>query len=239
MENTSASLSESTRLIFLKPDEVRSLSFPAGRFGTVFRAGQPAENVYLVGSGLIKLHKYKGPKESKAATVDLASEGEFFGEEALSKGATYSFSAKVLPMGASISRIPRAVFLQTCEQHPGLWRAVAESTLAKTRRLQRRVSSRGLDDMERRILEILGEFTARGGVAQGVQQTIPLSQSELAELVGSTREPTTALLNRMERRDLVRLGRRQMRLVLDKHLPLPVSFRASPYPALASPVEAD
>ncbi len=144
VENTSASLSESIYRVFLEPEEVKPLSFAAGRFGAVFQAGQAAENVYFLKSGLVKLYKYKSSEESKAATVDLASEGELFGEEALAEGARYGFSAEALPIGASIYLIPRAVFLQTCEAHPGLWRAIAESTLLKTQRLQRRVSSLGL-----------------------------------------------------------------------------------------------
>jgi CRP-like cAMP-binding protein len=212
MENTSASLADNLYLTFLKLDEVKSLFFTTGRFGTVFLEGQLAEAVYFVRHGLVKLYKCR--EVSKTVAVDLASEGELFGEEALAEGTTYSVSAETFPGGASICRIPRAIFLRTRDEHPEFWRCVAESTLAKTRRLEQKVASLGLNDIERRLLQQLTELTGRGGVAQGEQQTIPLSQGELAELIGARRESTT--LKGLQRRGLVRLGRRQLGLVMDK-----------------------
>ena len=48
-----------------------------------------------------------------------------------------------------------------------------------------------------------------GSRNDGLQEySIPLSQSELASLIGATRETTSTTLNALARRGLVRLGRR-------------------------------
>jgi Crp-like helix-turn-helix domain len=48
-------------------------------------------------------------------------------------------------------------------------------------------------------------------IGSGVEEyTIPLSQGELASLIGATREATSTTLNALARRSLIRLGRRQI-----------------------------
>jgi CRP-like cAMP-binding protein len=56
-------------------------------------------------------------------------------------------------------------------------------------------------------LELLASRTPAGGPA-----VIPLSQSELASLIGSTRETTSTTLNALAREGLVTLGHRQVLL---------------------------
>ena len=47
-------------------------------------------------------------------------------------------------------------------------------------------------------------------VSDGHEYALPLSQGELASLIGATRETTSTTLNLLARRGLVRLGRRQL-----------------------------
>jgi CRP/FNR family transcriptional regulator len=50
------------------------------------------------------------------------------------------------------------------------------------------------------------------------EYSIPLSQSELASLIGATRETTSTTLNSLARRGLVRLGRRLLVVSSVDHL---------------------
>jgi CRP/FNR family transcriptional regulator, cyclic AMP receptor protein len=74
--------------------------------------------------------------------------------------------------------------------------------------------------VEQRILMVLATlapvFDAAGGDEGNV--LVPLSQSEVASLVGATRETTSTTLNTLERRGLLRLGRRNLTILSGKAL---------------------
>ncbi len=106
--------------------------------------------------------------------------------------------------------IPRAVFVTWCETRPQVWRLLSETLAARQRELEKKVELLCLHDVEYRILYYLGELASLvGSRNDGLQEySIPLSQSELASLIGATRETTSTTLNALARRGLVRLGRR-------------------------------
>ena len=56
-------------------------------------------------------------------------------------------------------------------------------------------------------LELAKTFGAKSNASE---YSIPLSQGELASLIGATRETTSTTLNALARRGIIRLGRRQL-----------------------------
>jgi CRP/FNR family transcriptional regulator len=92
-----------------------------------------------------------------------------------------------------------------------LWRQVAEFLVMHKRRLERKIELLCLQDVEYRILYYLAELAGTVGSRLNNQESsIPLSQGELASLIGATRETTSTTLNALARRSLIRLGRRQL-----------------------------
>ena len=67
-----------------------------------------------------------------------------------------------------------------------------------------------LHDVEYRILHYLSTLPATFHTSNTQEYSIPLSQSELAHLIGATRETTSTTLNNLARRGLVKLGRRML-----------------------------
>jgi CRP-like cAMP-binding protein len=49
-----------------------------------------------------------------------------------------------------------------------------------------------------------------GAKSNGSECSIPLSQGELASIIGATRETTSTTLNTLARQGVIRLGRRQL-----------------------------
>ena len=91
-----------------------------------------------------------------------------------------------------------------------MWRQLSELLAARERDLEQKVSLLCLYDVECRILHYLGSLASVFGVSatNGQEYSLPLSQSELASLIGATRETTSTTLNALARRGLVKLGRR-------------------------------
>ncbi len=184
---------------------------PNRRFATVFSVGNPADTVYYVDSGLVKL--YKHGDDSKEIIVDIVFGGQLFGEQAILAGGARSLSAEILLEGV-IYCIPRTLFLRYCDEHPALWRMLTEKLISQKHHLEQKIELLCLQDVESRILHYMVELAGTIGTAlNGHEQAIPLSQGELASLIGATRETTSTTLNNLARRGLVRLGRRQLILV--------------------------
>ncbi|BDC52218.1 hypothetical protein F183_A45330 [Bryobacterales bacterium F-183] len=89
-----------------------------------------------------------------------------------------------------------------------LWELSVERQLD----LEQKVSLLCLQDVEYRILYYLAQLAGPFGppASETTEYSIPLSQSELAALIGATRETTSTTLNALSRQGLLRLGRRMV-----------------------------
>ncbi len=83
--------------------------------------------------------------------------------------------------------------------------------------------------MEYRILHYLGELSRLvKPLVDGEGHQIPITQLELADLIGATRETTSTTLNQLERRGLVKLSRRMLTVPSPSALQGAALARATP-----------
>lgn len=181
---------------------------PNRRFATVFSEGSPADSLFFLESGLVKV--YKRGDDNKELILQIISPGELFGEQALTGESGRCVAAEVLQEGV-IHVIPRDVFLRACERRPEFWRDISMFLAARKRQLEKKVELLCLRDVQYRILFYLAELARTfGAKSNGAEYSIPLSQGELASLIGATRETTSTTLNALARQGVIRLGRRQL-----------------------------
>lgn len=202
----SAGLARLIRDELLQLEGVRKYA-PTRRAMSIFTSESPADSVFFVDSGYIKILKRSA--DGKEVLISIIAPGQIFGEQALYIGGQRSMWAEVMQEG-SVYEIPRELFLQFCETHPEMWRYVAEAVIQREREMEQKVSLLCLNDVESRILHYLASLSGTFGInpVNGQEYALPLSQSELASLIGATRETTSTTLNALARRGLVRLGRR-------------------------------
>ena len=180
---------------------------PVRRGTIIYGSESTADSVYFVDSGYVKLVQ-RGP-DGKEVMLSIVSPGNIFGEQALYLGGVRTTSAQMLQEGA-IFQIPRSVFLTFAESAPELWRGLCEVLVYRQHDLEEKIALLCLHDVEYRILHYLASLVSEFGPAGGQEYSIPLSQSELAHLIGATRETTSTTLNNLARRGLLRLGRRML-----------------------------
>jgi CRP/FNR family cyclic AMP-dependent transcriptional regulator len=181
---------------------------PNRRFAMVYSEGSPAETLFFVESGLVKT--YKRGDDNKEIILQIVGAAEVFGEQTLAGEQNRTAAAEVLQEGV-IYVIPRDLLLRVCERRPDLWREIAVFLAARKRQLEKKVELLCLRDVEYRILYYMAELaTMFGSKAGGTEYSIPLSQGELASLIGATRETTSTTLNALARRGVIKLGRRQL-----------------------------
>jgi len=207
MDSLSTSLAGIVRSELINLDGVTRFS-PNRRFATVYAEGGPADTLYFLESGLVKIYK-RGP-DNKEIILQVVGAGELFGEQALGTEQTRTISAEVLQEGL-IYLIPRDLFLRSCEKRPDLWRELCGLLTLRKRELEKKIELLCLHDVEYRILYYMAELARTFGAKSNASEySIPLSQGELATLIGATRETTSTTLNALARRGIIRLGRRQL-----------------------------
>jgi CRP/FNR family cyclic AMP-dependent transcriptional regulator len=207
MEPPSTVIAAIVRAELLHQDGVIKFA-PNRRFTTLYSEGSPADSVLFLDSGLVKLCK-RGD-EGKEIILQVVSGGELFGEQALGMELARSAAAEVLQEG-TIYVIPKDIFIRFCNGRPDMWRHVAQLVVQRKRDLERKIELLCMHDVEYRILHYMAELAAAfGSRLDGHEYAIPLSQGELASLIGATRETTSTTLNALARRGLIRLGRRQL-----------------------------
>ena len=207
MDSQSISIAAVVRSELINLDAVARFS-PNRRFATVYAEGSPLDSLFFLESGLVKI--LKRGDDNKEIILQIVSPGELFGEQALGQEVARNMAAEVLQEGV-IYVIPRDLFMRVCDDHPGMWREISGLLTSRKRQLEKKIELLCLSDVEYRILYYMAELAKTfGGKANGSEYSIPLSQGELASLIGATRETTSTTLNTLARRGIIRLGRRQL-----------------------------
>lgn len=196
------------RSVILPSPEVTRLP-ELRRSTTLFSQGQVADSIYFVEDGLLKMSRRN--EIGGRIILTIRGAGHLVGEESLATGApTYYTEADVLST-ATIYRIPREVLDRAIATNPEFSAALISYLLERRMALAEKVELLCLHDVEYRILHYLAELSSVVKPvpdAEGYQ--LPITQLELADLIGATRETTSTTLNQLERRGLLKLSRRML-----------------------------
>lgn len=207
MESPSSAIAAIIRAELLDQEGVVRFT-PSRRFTTLYTEGSPADSVLFLDSGLVKISK-RGD-EGKEIILQIIAPGELFGEQALGIEHTRAAGAEVLQEG-TVYLIPREAFLRFCDSHPEMWKYLSQLLVQRKREVEKKIELLCMQDVEYRILHYMAELaTSFGTKLDAHEYAVPLSQGELASLIGATRETTSTTLNMLARRGLIRLGRRQL-----------------------------
>lgn len=172
------------------------------RATVVFAEGDASEDIYFLESGLVKI-SVKGA-DGKEVLLLLVKPGECFGDHALLSDQPRTVFAEAIH-DSTIYAVPREGVLALLDARPELWKWFAGGFGSRQTELEAKLRLVCLHEVEDRILHYLGELSSVLG-----PDSIRLSQGELADLVGATRETTSSILNRLSRQGIVRLGRRRI-----------------------------
>lgn len=203
-----SSLVAAVRNAVLSAPEVTRLS-SLRRATALFSQNQAADSVYLIDEGLVKMTRTNN--SGGRIILNVRGAGQLVGEEALADGRPAYYAEAEVLTPATLFRIPREVFSQALTQSAELASALVSYLVERRLALAEKVELLCLHDVEFRILHYLAELSSLvtpGADGEGHQ--IPITQLELADLIGATRETTSTTLNQLERRGLVRLSRRML-----------------------------
>jgi len=172
--------------------------------------GDPADSLHLVEQGHLSVH---GSLASGAsATFSILSSGDYFGELALLR-ADGRRTATVTALEPSRTlAVAASAFEALCRDHPGIERIVSTLLADRIDILSRRLLETMYESVDRRVYRRLLELARSYGGSDG-SATIPLSQTQLADLVGATRPSVNQVLQRLAELQVVSLGRSRIEVL--------------------------
>jgi CRP/FNR family cyclic AMP-dependent transcriptional regulator len=170
---------------------------------TLFLRGDPGTFLYIIESGCVKIALTS--TEGKEMILAQLGQGDFFGELALLDGLERSADAVVVE-DAELLLLGREEFLRHVEKHP---RVALHALAVLSRRLRQTdqlVHDAAFFDVPGRLASVilrLGETLGRP-VAGGVAISRRLTQIELADMIGSSRESVNKWLSFYQRQGIIR-----------------------------------
>jgi CRP-like cAMP-binding protein len=178
----------------------------------IFHQGDPGDALHIVASGSVKIALPSA--EGEEAIIATIHAGDFFGELALLDGAPRSATAAAVEVTETLS-LPRETFLEEIGRSASLRDVLLRSLAGELRRLTGHVEELHFLDLAGRLASRLLSLArdAEPGPQRTPQGTLeatldwPFTQSDLAAMIGATRQSVNRLLSDLVERGLIRIDR--------------------------------
>lgn len=168
----------------------------------LFVEGEPGEAIYILKSGLIKVSKQDG--EGREHTLHYVNPGDVFAEVVLFDGGGYPATAEVVE-DAEVGLIRNRDMDRLLIKNPGMTLEMLKIMARRLRNAQQQIMELALKDTTRRLAGLLLKLSEEHGEARdnGILISLPLTNQELANLVGTSRETVNRILSEFRRRKAV------------------------------------
>jgi CRP/FNR family cyclic AMP-dependent transcriptional regulator len=172
----------------------------------IFHQGDVGNSLQIVVNGAVKI--VLPSAEGEEAIIATLRPGDFFGELALLDGAPHSATATALDQTETLD-LPRAAFQGLLEQDAELQRALLAGLAAELRRLTGHVEELHFLDLAGRLALRLSRLAREQypSATGRIELDWPYTQSDLAAMIGGTRQSVNKLLSSLVEDGLLRIDR--------------------------------
>lgn len=186
-------------------ERLRRTAYPANT--TVFSVEQPAEVVYIVYSGTTRIHVEQ--MSGSDVIIDISGPGDVMGEMAVIEGVGRSASALTLEESVLLW-MDRASFMEALRTMPTVSINLIRILSNRLRLANERIQAFAALNVDGRVARHILAYARKYGKQQpngDLVIPIRLTQSDVAELVGSTRESVNKIMSYLRRRKLISIDR--------------------------------
>ncbi len=180
----------------------------------IFLPGDQGDMVYLLKAGVVKISKYSD--SGKEIILGMVNPGEIFGEMALIDKSPREHVAEAL-MDSYVCIINRNNFNRYLQHNPEMSLRLTKIFGLKFKTLGQKVEDLVFRNVYQRLATLLLHLYDDYGYQKNEKTYIyiKLTHYDIASLIGSTRETTTASLNDFKREGLIDFDGRKL-VILDK-----------------------
>jgi len=167
--------------------------------------GQLPEGIFVLLHGSVKL--FVGLKGGKTLILRVVQSGEVLGLSATMSGRPAEYTAETLSP-TQFLYVPRKDFLALLDRHPEIWISVVEVLSHQLREAFSMIHySSGSQPAIEKLGDLLEQWAAESGEAsdRGTELKLPLTQEEIGQMIGVSRETVSRLLAEFEQRGILQL----------------------------------
>jgi CRP-like cAMP-binding protein len=166
---------------------------------SIFAQGDAADAVFYIEHGNVKLTVVS--ESGKKAAIAILRRGDFFGEGCLAKD-TIRMSGAAAMHPTTISRVKRGTFARLVRRDAVFSNLFVAYLVSRVRRIEEDYVDQVLNSSEKRLARMLWSLTMdRAGATR--DQSLKVSQSTLAEMIGTTRSRVSFFMNRFRKLGLI------------------------------------
>ncbi len=191
-------------------------SFVVGeRNQVLYHQGDPARTVQLLLAGSVRLSRLSA--DGRELTVAILAPGDVFGDDAVFDASATRFAQATCLLDAQLLTCPVGAFRALLDE-PVIARNVARLVHAQRDAAYASIETMALLSVRDRIMNLLERFAPEHGTRtrRGVRINVRLTRSQVALLIGSTRETVSMEISRLVRSGRLRTTRRHFVLPPDE-----------------------
>jgi CRP-like cAMP-binding protein len=174
----------------------------------VFRKDDPGSTLYAVCEGAVRISVPS--QQGQDAIFNVVSRGEIFGEIALLDGGNRTADAVAIE-DSELMLIERREFLPVLRTNPEMAISLIEILCSRLRRTSEQVEDIVFLDLPGRLAKALLQLQRRA--AAGPTDGIRVTQRELSQMIGVSRESVNKQLRSWERRKWLKIERGGVRII--------------------------
>jgi CRP/FNR family transcriptional regulator/CRP/FNR family cyclic AMP-dependent transcriptional regulator len=203
-------------LAALPPDDLAWLSERVrrrrfARGDLIFQKDDPGQSLFIIESGSVRI--YVPGTQGADLTLAVMGPGEFFGDMSLLDGRPRSASAAAATESVLLS-LERSDFTNVMRSRPDAALSILAVIASRLRDSDQMASDLAFLDVSGRLARRLLDLSGTNGVQRddGVLLQVTLTQEELANMIGVTRESVNRNLSMFRRLGLI--GREGRKIIL-------------------------
>lgn len=173
------------------------------RGATIFRKGDAGTSLYAVCSGTVKISVPSS--DGKDAVFNVINAGDIFGEIALLDGGPRTADAVAIT-DCELMKIERRNFIPLIREHPDMAEKIIEVLCSRLRNSSEQIEDVIFLDLPGRLAKVLLRLSATPGDPSRLKK-ITLTQREIGQIIGMSRESTNKQLREWHQQHWIRLER--------------------------------
>ena len=162
---------------------------------TIFREGDPGQTFYLILSGSVAIVRIA--PDGRETILSILKARDFFGEMSIFDTSVRAASVRTLT-DVEVGVVERDDFLALIDRSPRIGRLLVIALSERLRAANKLIAATTSQDIRSRLASLLLNLMASFGepVPEGSRISLRLTNQEMANMIGTTRETVNRTLNR-------------------------------------------
>lgn len=181
----------------------------------IFNEQDIGSDMFIVRSGQVKI--ISSGSDGKEVILALLTPGDFFGELSLLDSGPRSARAVASEKDTELLLLQRYDFMALLQKYPSVMQAVFKVLAQRLRKADEQIQDLIFADVKTRLVKQLLELAAQKGQVKGAKVTVPLrlTHKDLSEMIGSTRETVSRILQELFDDKGLEMTRKEMIVEVD------------------------